>query len=89
MPHRFAKSTIHTGDQPGPPSLYEGDVGQTAKMSSGTSKYTVGNAQKYCLPDVSKHEVNLIGGDEMIDAKWMDGKPFAESACLGKRNDKF
>ena len=88
MPHRFTKSTIHIEDQQGPPSPYVGEREYTVKMSSGTSKFTVGDAQKDYASDVSKGKVNPIKGDELTGAKWMAGKHLAELACLGQKNDK-
>ena len=58
---RFNKTTIHTGDQPGPPSPYVGDRSHTAKMSSGTSKFPVGNAHNQGASELNNRKVNPIG----------------------------
>ena len=77
---RFDKSTIHTGDQPGPPSPYAGERSHIAKMSSGTSKFPVGNAQNQCASGLNNRKVNPIGGDGPIDAKRMGDRCDAESS---------
>ena len=77
---RFTKATIHTGDQPGPPSPYVGECSHAAEMSSGTSKLPVGNAQRQRAFELSNRKVNPIGGDGPIDVNWMGGKDNAESS---------
>ena len=88
MLHCFTKSTIHTSDQPGPPSPYVGECRRTARVSCGTSNFIMDNAQECCVVDLGKCEVNPIGGDRRTDAKWIDGKRGTESACLRSKNDK-
>lgn len=88
MPHHFTKSMIYTNDPLGPPSPYVGEGRHTAKVSSRTSSFTVGNGQEYCVTDLGECKVNPIGGDELTDAKWMDGKRGAESACLRWKTNK-
>ena len=78
MLHRFTKTAIRTGDRPGPPLPYVGERRHTAKVSSGTSDFTVGNEQEYCATDLSECKVNPIGVDRLTDAKWSDGKRGAE-----------
>ena len=78
---RFTRATIHTGDQPGPPSPYVGERRHIAKVSSGTSKFPMGNAQKQRAFESSNRKVNPIGGDGPIDVNWMGGKDNAESSC--------
>ena len=85
---RFSKATIHTGDQPGPPSPYVGERSHAAKMSSGTSKFPVGNAQKQCAFEMSNRKVNPIGGDGPIDVNWMGGKDNPESSRPRYRIDR-
>ena len=77
---RFNKATIHTGDQPGPPSPYMGERNHTAKMSSGTSKFPVSNAHNQCASELNNRKVNPIGGDRPIDTKWMGDRGVAESS---------
>ena len=60
----------------------------TTKVSSGTSKVPVGNAQKQCAYKLSNRKVNLIGGDGQIDAKWMGDKCDAEPYRPRSRMDK-
>ena len=74
MPHRFTKTMIHTSDQLGVPSPYMGERRQTAKVSSGTSNFPMGNAQKYCVADLSECKVKPIGGDGIIDAQIDEGQ---------------
>ena len=85
---RFTKATIHTGDQPGPPSPYVGECSHAAKMSSGTSKFPVGNAQRQRAFELSNCKVNPIGGDGPIDVNWMGGKDNAESSRPRYRIDR-
>ena len=85
---RFTKATIHTGDQLGPPSPYVGDHSRTAKMSSGMSKFPVGNAQRQRAFESSNRKVNPIRGDGPIDVNWMGGKDNAESSCPRYRIDR-
>lgn len=65
-----------------------GERRHTTKVSSGASNFTVGNAQEYCASDLGECKINPIGGDKLIDAKWMDGKHGAESSRLGLKIDK-
>ena len=85
---RFTKATVHTGDQPGPPSPYVGERSHAAKMSSGTPKFPVGNAQRQRAFESSNHKVNPIGGDGPIDVNWMGGKDNAESSRPRYRIDR-
>ena len=77
---RFNKGMIHTGDQPGPPSPYMSERSHSAKMSSGTSKFLVGNAHNQCASELNNRKVNPIGGDGPIGAKWMGDRCDAESS---------
>ena len=43
-------------------------------MSSGTSNFPVGDAQKQCAFKLGNRKVKPIRGDGLIDAKWMNGK---------------
>lgn len=63
MLHRFTESTIHSGDQPGPPSPCMGERGHNVNVSIRTSNFTVGNSQKHCESDLSKYKVKPIRGD--------------------------
>ena len=65
---RFTKATIHTGDQPGPPSPYPYERRHNIKVSSGTSNSTADNAQQQCALDLGKCKVNPIGCEGRIDA---------------------
>ena len=88
---RFAKATIHTGNQLGPPSPHVGERSHAEKVSSGTSKFPVGNAQKPCAFYVSNCKVNPIGGDGPIVVNWMGGKDNVESPrprCKMDRNEE-
>ena len=85
---RFNKTTVHTGDQPGPPSPYVGERSHAAKVSSGTSKFPVGNAQRQRAFESSNHKVNPIGGDGPIDVNRMGGKDNAESSRPRYRIDR-
>ena len=88
---RFTQATIHTGDLPGPTSPHVGERSPATKMSSGTSKFPLGDAQKQCAYKLGKGEVNPIGGDGPIDANWMGGKDNAESSrpkCKTDRNER-
>ena len=77
---RFTKATIHTGDQPGPPSPYVGGRSHIAKVSCGTSKFPVGNAHDQCASELNNRRVNPIGGDGPIDANWMGDRRDAKSS---------
>ena len=88
MLHHFTKSTIHIGDQLGSPLPCIGKCRRNTKIFIEILNFTVGNAQKHCVSNLSKCKVNPLSGDGQIDAKWMDGKHSVESACLGLRNDK-
>lgn len=81
--HRFIESTIHTSNQLGPPSPYMGERRHNAKVFSGTSNFTEGNAQKLCASNLGKCKANPGGGDG-----WMDGKHGVESTCLGLKAHK-
>ena len=88
MPHRFTESMIHTNDQPGPPSPYVSERRHTAKVSSGTSNFAVGNAQEYCTTDLGERNGNSIGVNGLTDAKWMGDKRGDESTCMKLKIDK-
>ena len=69
--HRFIKATIHTGDQPDPPLPYVGERSYSVKMSSGTSKFIVGNAQKQNAYNLGKDIINPIGvTDRLTPSGW-------------------
>ena len=65
-----------------------GERSHAAKMSSGTSKFPVGNAQRQRAFESSNHKVNPNGGDGTIDVNWMGGKDNAESSRPRYRIDK-
>lgn len=79
---RFTKSTSHTGNQLGPPSPCMGECGLNANMSSKTSYFAVGDERNQIAFELADGKVNPMGGDGLIDTKWMDGKHLVESACL-------
>ena len=62
-----------------------GERRSNERMSRGTSKVPVGNAQKCCASELSNREVNPIGGDGLIDAKWRDDEYEAESSHSRQR----
>lgn len=78
---RFTKSTIHTSNQLGSPSLYVGECRHAVKISNGTLDFTVGYAQKHYAFDLGKSEVNPIRDDGLTNAKWMDGERYADPTC--------
>ena len=84
MPHRFTKPTIHTSDQPGPPSSYVGESRRNAMVSRGTSNFPVGNAQTWVSVKSSPS-----GGDGLIDAKSRDDKCHADSPCSTQKLVNF
>ena len=57
-------------------------------VSSWTSNFIVGSAQEFCFTDLDKCKVNPIRGDGLTDAKRIDGKRGAESACLKLKCDR-
>ena len=87
--HCFNKTTCHTRDQPGSQLLYMGECSHNTKVSTGISKFTVGNAEKQCTSDLSKCKVNLVGGDGLIAAKWMDNRFVVESSRTRLKTDKY
>ena len=84
----FTKTTIHTGDQQGPSSPYVGERSHTAKVSSGTSNFPVGDARKQCASNLNNRIVNPLGGDGPIDANGMSNKYNAKSSRLRRRIDR-
>ena len=85
---RFTKAMIYAGNQPGPPSPYVVGRSYITKMSSETSKFPVGNAQRQRAIESSNRKVNPIGGDGPIDVNWMGGKDNAGSSRPRHRIDR-
>ena len=51
-------------------------------MSSETSNFLVGDAQKQCALGLNNRKVKPIGGDGPIGANWIDGRYDAKSSRL-------